>query len=73
MLATIADGIAKGVFPAHPPAQRSYRGYVECDYCDPDGLGAAERRREWERKRHHPALAAYLSLAEPEEANGDGP
>jgi ATP-dependent helicase/nuclease subunit B len=68
VLATIADGISAGVFPAHPPPQRSYGGYRECDYCDPDGLGAGDRRREWDRKRADPALAPYVALAEPDHA-----
>ena len=37
-------------------------------YCDPDGLGAAEHRDRWERKRHDPRLAAYLALVEPDAA-----
>jgi hypothetical protein len=33
--------------------------------CDPDGLGTAELRKQWERKRHDPALKEYAELAEP--------
>jgi hypothetical protein len=62
-LATIVDGIEHGVFPARPTATSS-DPYVRCRYCDPDGLGVTDRRREWERKRDDPALAAYARLAE---------
>jgi len=62
-LATIVDGIEHGVFPARPTASSS-DPYVRCRYCDPDGLGVTDRRREWERKRDDPALAAYAQLAE---------
>jgi RecB family exonuclease len=61
---TIVDGIANGVFPAHPAEQPAWR-YVDCWYCTPDGLGATDRRRDWERKRSDPALAAYVALSEP--------
>jgi RecB family exonuclease len=64
-VATIADGVAAGVFPARPPSEPPW-GYVECRYCDPDGLGAGELRRSWERKRSQPALDAYVRLCEPE-------
>jgi RecB family exonuclease len=62
-LATIVDGIERGVFPARPTATAS-DPYVRCRYCDPDGLGVTDRRREWERKRHDPAVADYARLAE---------
>lgn len=66
-LAAIADGIAAGVFPQRPPEQPSW-GYIECPYCDPDGLGHRDARRRWERKRAGAALSAYRRLAEPEDA-----
>ncbi|HET6835859.1 MAG TPA: PD-(D/E)XK nuclease family protein [Acidimicrobiales bacterium] len=62
-LATIVDGIERGAFPARPDA--SGTPWVTCPYCDPDGLGAADLRRDWERKRNHPAIAAYAEMAEP--------
>ena len=61
-LATIVDGIERGAFPARPDA--SGRPWVTCPYCDPDGLGVADLRRDWERKRNHPAIAAYAEMAE---------
>jgi ATP-dependent helicase/nuclease subunit B len=62
-LATIIDGIERGAFPARPDASGS--PWVTCPYCDPDGLGVADLRRDWERKRSHPAIAAYADMAEP--------
>jgi ATP-dependent helicase/nuclease subunit B len=65
-LGTIVDGIERGAFPAHP--DNSGRPWVTCPYCDPDGLGVADLRREWERKRDDPAISAYAELAEPRPA-----
>jgi hypothetical protein len=36
--------------------------WIECPYCDPDGLGTADLHREWMRKRGAPELADYLDL-----------
>jgi ATP-dependent helicase/nuclease subunit B len=60
-LRVIAQGIESGVFPAHPP-EPAYRPFVECPYCDPDGLGTADRHRSWLAKRTAPTLAPYLAL-----------
>ncbi|HEX6568248.1 MAG TPA: PD-(D/E)XK nuclease family protein, partial [Acidimicrobiales bacterium] len=62
-LGTIVAGIEQGVFPARPV--ESYGPFVPCPYCDPDGMGVADLRREWERKRDDPAVAPYAQLAEP--------
>jgi RecB family exonuclease len=62
-LGTIVDGIERGVFPAHPI--ESFGPWVTCAYCDPDGLGVSDLRRDWERKRDDPAVAPYAQLAEP--------
>jgi hypothetical protein len=64
VLEQIVHGVEGGVFPAHP-AETSTFLYVECAVCDPDGLGTAELRKQWERKRHDPLLAPYADLAEP--------
>ena len=61
----IVDGIAGGLFPARPNPTPSYL-YIDCPYCDPDGLGTADRRREWERKCSDPALGPYVNLCEPD-------
>jgi ATP-dependent helicase/nuclease subunit B len=62
-LGTIVDGIERGVFPARPV--ESHGPFVSCRYCDPDGMGVADQRRDWERKRDDPAVAPYAHLAEP--------
>lgn len=69
-LALIADGMAAGVFPQRPPQQPGW-GWVECAYCDPDGLGHADARARWERKRHDPSLSAYAGLTEPDALGPD--
>jgi ATP-dependent helicase/nuclease subunit B len=66
-VATIVEGIERGVFPPHPAATASTANVfrIECDVCDPDGLGTVELRGHWSRKRHDPAMATYAQLAEP--------
>ena len=63
-VAVIVDSVAAGVFPARPSAEPPW-GWVQCWYCEPDGLGTGELRRAWERKRLDPALTAYVGLCEP--------
>jgi ATP-dependent helicase/nuclease subunit B len=63
-LRTIVEGIERGAFPSRPDA--SGTPWVTCHYCDPDALGVSELRRQWERKRHDPAIAAYADMVEPE-------
>jgi RecB family exonuclease len=53
----IVDGIEAGVFVAIPPPPGP-SPFVRCRYCDPDGLGTADRWREWERKHAAPELMA---------------
>lgn len=64
-LAAIVEGIEAGRFPAHPDTSATRGPWVSCDTCDPDGLGTVDLRRQWERKRHDPALAPYAQLVEP--------
>lgn len=65
-LASIVAGIEGGVYPLRPPEAPGWNR-VDCWFCSPDGLSAAETRRDWERKRADPALAGYVALCEPEE------
>src|SRR5262249_50349907 len=60
-LRTIVDGIEKGVFPA-TPVQPAPTPFVPCRYCDPDGMGTADRWREWERKYDAPEMAIVRAL-----------
>jgi hypothetical protein len=64
-LATIVGGIEAGVFPNHPSTAVSTTPFIECRYCDPDGMGVTELRRQWDRKRDDPLLASFAELAEP--------
>lgn len=59
----VVDGIESGLFPAitEPP---KYQHYVDCWYCQPDGLGVEERWGEWSRKRHDPRLSRWFDDAE---------
>ncbi|HEX5096798.1 MAG TPA: PD-(D/E)XK nuclease family protein, partial [Acidimicrobiia bacterium] len=61
-LQLIVDGIEAGCFVARP-APPGPRPWVDCHFCDPDGLGTADRWREWERKADDPALVGYFALA----------
>jgi len=63
----MSDGIEAGVFPHHP-TETSTSIYVQCEYCDPDALGVVDLRRQIERKKGDPAVAAFFDLAEGGEA-----
>jgi hypothetical protein len=65
-LGMIVAGIEAGVFPHHPTAISS-TPWVECAFCDPDGLGVADLRRQLDRKQIDPALAPFLDLVHPSE------
>ena len=71
-LAVIADGIAGGLFPHRPPDGDGWAGFIQCPYCDTDGLGVKEVRDRWERKRRDPRLGRYLALVDPAAAE-EGP
>jgi ATP-dependent helicase/nuclease subunit B len=62
----IVDGIEAGCFVANPPPPGP-RPFVSCQYCDPDGLGTADRWRDWERKYAAPELDGYRALLEGDE------
>ena len=58
-LIAIVDGIENGVFVGRAPAPGGWQTYVQCAYCDPDGLGTTDRHRDWLRKISAPELAGY--------------
>jgi ATP-dependent helicase/nuclease subunit B len=66
VLATMVRSIESGLFPPVPPPP-SGKPFVECAYCDPDGMGTGERRRDWERKRGDARLAELVGVLEPQE------
>jgi hypothetical protein len=61
---TLVDSIATGLFPAKPPEDPDHF-FVQCDYCNPDGIGHAEARVRYETKRLDPALATLTALIDP--------
>lgn len=61
----VVDHAGAGVFP-HRPAEPVYQHFTPCLYCDPDELGTADRHRDWERLRLHPALRAYVRQVDPD-------
>jgi RecB family exonuclease len=63
----IVDGIEHGVFIGHPEPNQGWY-WRRCPFCDPDGLGTTELRRQWDRKVEDPVLADYVDLVEPREA-----
>jgi hypothetical protein len=62
-LALVVSGIETGYFP-NRPERPGWRFFVGCHYCEPDGLGTAERWAEWERKQHDPRLSQWFANAE---------
>jgi ATP-dependent helicase/nuclease subunit B len=62
-LASVVAGIEAGFFPNRPD-RPGWRFFVGCHYCEPDGLGTAERWSEWDRKQHDPRLAAWFGVEE---------
>ncbi|GAA6527116.1 PD-(D/E)XK nuclease family protein [Intrasporangium sp. DVR] len=60
----LVSSMAAGVFPPRAPKDPDFK-WVQCAYCNPDGLGHGAVRERWERKRLTPELAAYTGLVEP--------
>ncbi|MEQ8839895.1 MAG: PD-(D/E)XK nuclease family protein [Acidimicrobiales bacterium] len=58
----IIDGISAGVFPL-APAEPGWRMWVDCDYCEPDGLGTAHQYADFARVHDEPGLAPWVSVA----------
>jgi RecB family exonuclease len=62
----VVSGIEAGWFPS-TAGKPQYRHRVQCQYCEPDTLGTAERYAEWERKRLDPRLAPWFPADEVDE------
>jgi len=60
-VAGIVDGIAAGQFPQHP-AKPGDKPWVDCHYCEPDGLGLAHQHADWRRMHDDPGIGAYREL-----------
>ncbi len=55
----LVSGIESGYFPATPDAPK-WEFRIACHYCQPDGLGVAERYAQWQHKRGDPRLAPWF-------------
>lgn len=63
-LRTLAGGIRDGRFIARPPEADDF-SWVQCAYCNPDGVGYGHVRTDSERKRTDAALAELYALLDP--------
>ncbi|MFG1621691.1 PD-(D/E)XK nuclease family protein [Kribbella sp. NPDC049227] len=63
-LDVIVSSIAAGFFPPKAPEIPDFL-WVQCPYCNPDGLGHSEVRARWDRKRHDPTLERLVRLIDP--------
>ncbi len=69
-IAHTVDGIDAGWFP-HRPARPGWRLFVDCPYCEPDGLGTGELHQAWRRKRIDARGAAWFAPpADPDPDDG---
>lgn len=59
----IVDGIAAGLFPQNP-AEPGWRMFVDCEFCEPDGLGTSHQFADHRRVRELPELAPWVAVAE---------
>ncbi len=64
VLDVLVEGMASGLFLARAPAEPDF-AWVQCPYCNPDGLGHQAVRDRWEIQRDDPLLRRYVSLVEP--------
>lgn len=63
----LVSSMAAGAFPQRAPKDADFK-WVQCPFCNPDGLGHGAVRERWEAKRLGPELAAYTALVEPDAA-----
>ena len=63
-LDVIVSSIAAGYFPPKAPEIPDFL-WVQCQYCNPDGIGHSEVRARWERKRNDTVLEALVRLIDP--------
>lgn len=66
VIGVLARSVAGGLFPARAPETDDF-AFVQCWFCNPDGIGHREVRARWETKRSDPALSALTALIDPED------
>ena len=70
-LEVLVHSIRDGLFPPRPPAAPDF-AWVQCPYCNPDGIGHGEARRHWEQIKHDPRLSTLVALIEPDTDGATG-
>lgn len=70
-LGTLVSGVREGLFIARPPANDDFL-WVQCAYCNPDGVGYGHVRGASERKRTDVVLAELYALLDPSAVAHDG-
>lgn len=63
-LDVIVSSIAAGYYPPKAPEVPDFL-WVQCPYCNPDGIGHSEVRARWDRKRLDPTLSRLVRLIDP--------
>ena len=57
----IVSGIETGCFVAHPAVPK-FRPWVDCEFCEPDGLGLSHQYSDWRRIDDTAELQPYITL-----------
>lgn len=63
-LGALVRGIREGRFIARPPKGDDF-AWVQCGFCNPDGVGYGHIRAGSERKSRHPVLSDLFALLDP--------
>jgi RecB family exonuclease len=66
----IVDGISAGIFP-QAPAEPGWRMFVDCDFCEPDGLGTSHQFADFTRMVTDPGLAPWVAVATTGDEEGE--
>ncbi|MEZ5165494.1 MAG: hypothetical protein R2695_03020 [Acidimicrobiales bacterium] len=65
----IVDGIAAGLYP-QVPAPPGWRMFVDCEFCEPDGLGTAHQYADFTRIAAHDDLHGWRAAIGLDDAAG---
>ena len=61
VLDVLTEAIAAGHFPNVPPESDDF-AFVQCAFCNPDGIGYSAHRKAWQAKAEQPELARLTAL-----------